>query len=891
MRSAVSNRGPSLAMSVAVAAVAAAALLSPGDGRAALWPDAPDKIKADLASPDVSRRRAAAADLVNVPRKEAIPLVAKALGDSDLEVRLAAIVVAARIRMTEAGDRIIPWLTDPSPALREAACEFFAKLPDPRLVKVLARSLGDTDPRVRLAAVRALGASGSADAVAPLLARLDDSNSKVRLSVARALARLGDKRAVTPLVSKVQDEASEVRQAVVRTLGELGDPKASAALVIALRDQALEVRIEALSALGRLRAADAVASIAPLAIEPSKKAGAADVRRAALAALGRIGTGAAVDAIVKTFGLYEDASPGTGSSPAREAAVSAGAAATPTLLAALEGEGGGAAASPTGGFSAGATTSGASSSASSAAWSLGEIRAPGAGLAIAKAMRRGLVPLPVGLHALASLGDSGQLPVCLEHVAAPDRAVRVEALAATAKLLDPDQPDGRAVEPLLASLDVAQTPEDRAEIAALLGRTGAARVAPVLVGLTAAKDERLRVSAIDALGTLGAPAGGKTLVKLLDDPSATVRLRAAIALGRAGGPDVVHPTIALLSAAQADRLAVALAVGGLLERHGDAQGIAAARDATTTAGTERDLLLVAIGRAKGGVGVGALGALLTSGAGGANDLDGRRTIALALGARVGDAAALPLVVGLAADADPSVRAQAAWSLGAVATSAEMPLATSLLHDPASAVAANAAASLGRIVARHPALTAPKELCAALDDERPYVRANALTALRTIVTAGRADTCDGARERRLLADDPNEVVRAAAARLLARHASAKPEKADAKESDLVTKARAALERCTLGDPSGAVASVCRESSLGAVAPSQAMEAGTGALVVFVAPDDGGAPIPRTAYAIERPDGFLHVGNADRRGAVVELLLGKGALRLRVASPPIGTADSL
>ena len=135
---------------------------------AGLWPDAPDKVKGDLASPDVARRRAAASDLINVPRKEAIPLLQKALADSDVEVRLNAGVVAARIRMTEAGDLLIPWLTDRAPALREAACEFFAKVPDPKLVKVLARALGDSDPRVRLAAVRALGASASSDAVAPL---------------------------------------------------------------------------------------------------------------------------------------------------------------------------------------------------------------------------------------------------------------------------------------------------------------------------------------------------------------------------------------------------------------------------------------------------------------------------------------------------------------------------------------------------------------------------------------------------------------------------------------------------------------------------------------------------------------------------------------------------
>ena len=832
-----------------------------GNARGGLWPDAPDKVKADLSSPDVARRRAAASELINVPRKEAVPLVAKALTDSDLEVRLAAGLVAARIKMTEAGDLVIPWLTDPAPALREAACDFFAKVPDARVVKVLSRALGDTDPRVRLAAVRALGASASPDAVAPLLARLDDSNSKVRLAVARALAKLGDKRAVTPLVSKVQDEASEVRQAVVRTLGELGDPKASSSLQIALRDQALEVRIEGLAALGRLKAADSVASIAPLATEPSKKPGAADVRRGALAALGRIATPAAIDAILKTFGQFEDERPFVSSSPAREAAVAAGVAAAPSLTALLE----------SGGAQVTGSTTSTSPSASSAAWALGEMRAPGSGLAIAKAMRRGVIPVAVALHALASLGDATQLPVCLEHVASGDRAIRTEALAAAAKLLDPDQPDGRAVEPLLSSLELAQTAEDRAEIATLLGRTGAARVAKVLIGLTSAKDEKLRLAAIDALGTLAANEAGPALLALLDDSSATVRLRAAISLSRAGGADIVKPTVARLSAAQADRLAVALALNGVLERHGDDATIATARDATMTAGAERDLLIVAIGRSKGSP-VPALTTLLEKGA---SDIDGRRAVATALGAREKDASALALLIKLAGDVDAAVRAQAAWSLGVVGTAGELPLMAKLARDAAPAVAANAVASIGRIAART-GTAPPKELCASLDDERPYVRANALASIRHILRAGKPAACDEARERKLLADDPNDVVRAAAARTIA--ARVTDPKGD-------PKSKSALERCALGDPSGSVASVCRE---GAIGLSTATDAGTASLVVFVAPDDGGAPIARTPYAIERPEGLLHVGTADRRGAVVELMLGRGPLRLRVATPATGLA---
>ncbi|MGZ3417900.1 MAG: HEAT repeat domain-containing protein, partial [Polyangiales bacterium] len=581
----------------------------------------------------------------------------------------------------------------------------------------------------------------------------------------------------------------------------------------------------------------------------SKKIGSADVRRAALSALGRIATPPAIDAIVRAFGQYEDEKPGVGPSPAREAAVSVGLPIAPSLIALLDGTG-----------NAAATITPAISA--SAAWVLGEVHPAGAGPVLEGAIRRGTIPLALGLHALAAAGDPTELPICLEHVASPDRVVRAEALVATAKLLNPENPDGRAVEPLLSSLDLAQTSEDRAEIAALLGRTGAARVAPVLVGLTAAKDEKLRLVAIDALGTLGAPAAGPALAKLLDDPIASVRLRAAVALGRAGGPDVVAPVVAKLESASADRLAVVLALGGLFERHADPASITKAKQAAQSLGNERDLLLVAIGRGKGSTALVAL-------ANGA-DIGARRAIAVGLGAHA-DATGLEKLRGLASDVDAGVRAQAVWSLGAVGSASDLPLAIKLASDGSPMVAANAIAAVGRIALRGTE-PVPPALCTALDSNRPYVRANALAALRPLVLAGRAGVCDDDKARKLLAEDTNEVVRAAAGRLLAAHvAKSAPE--------VVARARVVLERCTISDPSGAVASVCREGLLGAAPAST----GTLALVVFVTPDDGGPPEASAPYAIERPDGFLHLGTADARGAVVELLLGRGPVRLRVASP--------
>lgn len=844
---------------VMAALVSGVAAFAPA-AQASLWPDVPDRLAADLASPDVARRRAAAGEIATVPTADAIKFLEVALVDPDLDVRLAASAAAEKRGISEVADRVVPWLTDPDARLREGACAYFAAVPQPRYVKVIARALGDADSKVRLAAVRALGASGASEAVAPLLARMDDSNSKVRLAVARALGKLGDKRAVTPLVSKVQDEAAEVRQAVVRALGDLGDARAAPALVIALRDSAIEVEIEALASLGRLRAGDAVPSIAPLAVETGKRGANENVRRAALSALGRIATPAAVDAIIKTFGLFEDAGAGVRTSPARDAAISAGATAAPPLLAVLR-EGSGATAA----------------TAASAAYALAHLHAAGGGEAIARGIRRGDVPMAVGLFALGVAGDAGQLPPCLEQVAAPDRLVREQALKAAARLLDPERPDGRAVEPLLASLQLAQTAEDRAEIATLLGRTGAERVAPVLIGLTTSKDERLRTAAVDALGTLRAASGGPALAKLLEDPAPTVRFHAAIALSRAGGPDVTPVVLAKLTTAlEADRLAIVIALGGLLERNATPALVDSAKKlAVAGLGPERDLLVVALGRAKGDAPLAALKEVL---AGAAADADTRRAVATALGARGVDPAAAALLAPLAADADPSVRAQAAWSLGAVGGAGDVKTAEKLVDDGAMSVSANAIAALARLALRASAAPAPALVCKALGDERPYVRANALAGLALLAQAGRPALCgDGAAARRLLSDDPNEAVRAAAARLGA--ASLPGAAAEAPPW------RVALERCVLADPAGAVAAACRE----ALRPPTAAPAGSPqTLVVFVSPDDGGAPIARAAYAIERPDGLLHTGNCDRRGAVVELGLPRGPLRLRVALPASGAA---
>jgi HEAT repeat protein len=813
---------------------------------ALVWPDVPERVERGLASPDPASRRVAARDLANLGGPRAAPLVLKALGDPDVEVRLAAAQSAIRLRVTEATDAITPWLGEREARLRISACEVVHAMPNARVVQPVARALGDADPQVRSACADALGASGSPDAVAPLSGRLDDSTPNVRAQVARALARLGDGRAVVPLVGKVQDSVPDVRQAVVRALGDLGDARATQALLLALRDNVPEVKVEALAALGRLRAPDAVDPIAPLALERSPS-----IRQAALVALGRIGTPSAVRALVRALGTQEDATATLERTSVRDALVAAGPAAVAELTALLDRP-----VSP--------------AVASSAAWVLGELRATASAPQIVAALRKGTLPAVAALHALAGAGTQEQVPVVLEFVADP--STREEALRAATALLDPSRPDGRAVEPLAATLRNPRTsPRDRAAVALLLGRTGAPRAAVELVGLVNAKDETLRLAAIDALGGLGASADPSAtasvddaLVPLLADPDPAVRLHAAVALGASGGNKARRTLLAKLDGGEElDRFVLFSALGGILDRLPDE---AAARrvfsELGVAAGPERDAVIGAAGRARVPGVVSALTNVAKS-----TDVDDRRAAASALTAHVGSAPAIALARTLTTDSDPTVRADATFALGSIGDVGLIPVLVGLARSGDADVATNAAGAIARIgrttnppsAAASPVASA---VCGMLGDGRATVRANALAALALV----KRRCADGRAERKLLADDPNDLVRASAARALA----AAPLPDD----------QATLDRCSTADRSAEIARICRPRVKRAETTQR-----THPVTIFVVGENGTkAARPRAPFLLEYADGVLRAGFADRRGAAFDPAAPDGDVVLRRLPTP-------
>lgn len=274
------------------------ALLAPFQrAEAGIWPSSSVRAREALASEDPAERRRAASKLLSLPPKLARELALGALDDDDDMVRLLAAQAAAALAVPGSSDKAIPWLQERDAAIRIAACNLMEAVPSENALPGLARALGDAKPEVRRAAAGAMGASGSFEAVSPLLGRLDDTSPSVRLEVVRALARLGDKRSVVPLVARLQDQEYEVRRAAARALGRLGDQRATATLLLALQDKQDAVKVEALDALGQLRSPESVNAVAALLSGPERDQGA--VAEAATRTLGRIGNQEATQLLVK----------------------------------------------------------------------------------------------------------------------------------------------------------------------------------------------------------------------------------------------------------------------------------------------------------------------------------------------------------------------------------------------------------------------------------------------------------------------------------------------------------------------------------------------------------------------------------------------------------------
>ncbi len=795
-----------------------------------VWPNMVERVAEDLGSRDVERRRAAALQLVRLPRSRVRALITKALQDSDERVRVSA-ARAAVVASDESSVEIVStWLSDKDVNLRRAAVEVLEAFPkSERAVERLARALADPQARVRLSAARALGATGDASATSALLSRIDDPNPNVSVAIVDALEALSDPRSVVPLIGRLSDNRVATRRAAARALGTLGGQAAVSALLLALRDTDAQVRLSVVAALGVTGADDATASLRTVVTDDAD----VDVRVAALHALASIGSEVATEALIDALGSSRDEV----SSEARVALGELPMERAELLRRCLQG------------------APASIAKADGCAEALASHPSDGNFETLARAWRDRTISSETALTALGTVGDPRGIPTVLEQLSAEEAPVRLAAVTAAMSLLDPAKPDGRAVEPIVRALNAPQrATEERIALLLLLGRTGAPRASAHLAPFVAEHNPlRVRLAALHALKDVGVGSAALDVVlAAVSAPESSLRLEAARALRGCRCGEALSPLLSLLTAsAGQDRQAVASALIGPLSTFGKAEHVAQLQ--TLARGAERGVvaaLIEALAVVASPEATSALLSLTTEGR------EPRAKVAEVLafhGQRLAEShrrTVVDALEGMAAEADPVVRANAVWALGELADARSVALIGEAMGDPDTAVAANAVAAWGKLPKTD---ASAARLCEALSDSRAYVRSNALVGLR-----GWAERCKAGLELGLLQFDNSDVVRVAAAHLVR----------DVPDTRRSAEEAKVLQHCARSEPSGRVAAACSTRPATVTAEESAPPQRPLPATLFIVPAGQSSPKSGAPYALSRGDAApIRLGLADGRGAVM------------------------
>ena len=241
-------------------------------------------------SPQVRRRTLGI--MAAAGRSEAIPLVERAIADSDLEVRTAAIQALVALKGGDAVATVLPKLDDPDPRTRAAVVASLAGASDPaiaaRVEAVLNELAASPDPATRIEAARAVAEIREPVAAASVVQLLYDSNrTVVQEAIAAVQARLErdgpnplyvpimislmadrrlrklardavvahGERAISALVlfMNAEDEQIGVRRAVPMTIARINSPAAVTSLVDAVSSADPLIRRNVIEALAFLR--------------------------------------------------------------------------------------------------------------------------------------------------------------------------------------------------------------------------------------------------------------------------------------------------------------------------------------------------------------------------------------------------------------------------------------------------------------------------------------------------------------------------------------------------------------------------------------------------------------------------------------------------------------
>lgn len=210
----------------------------------------PEKLIADLRSPNESTRRCAAEDLGDYGDRAVVELLVDALADPSAAVCEAALESLERIGGEVVVQATLPALRSEHVSLRNAASFLLSQLGE-TAAEQLVLMAGDTEKDVRLFSIDTLARIGSPSAEAAIIRALKDPDLNVAAAAAAAIGEIGGSSAVPPLIEALGSD-SWVRCAVAKSLGQIGGIEATAMLAVLTAGEDELVAYAALQAFSQM---------------------------------------------------------------------------------------------------------------------------------------------------------------------------------------------------------------------------------------------------------------------------------------------------------------------------------------------------------------------------------------------------------------------------------------------------------------------------------------------------------------------------------------------------------------------------------------------------------------------------------------------------------------
>ena len=254
-------------------------------------------------SPDTTIRELSVKSLAEFARERPNPRVVSVLreyvSDKTPAIRQAAVYALARVKDKGVVADLIALKTDGDAIVRAQVAHAMSKADHPEAEKILTMYLDDFELPVKLNAIRAVRARkmvGAFDKVKQLVASRSLELRREVVKTVIELSESGDPSLFQVYQELLYDTDADIRLMAVTSLaGYVGDPRTAPAVGGAVTDENLKVKLKALGVLGTSSDANAVEQVIRGLFDSS--ADARQVKMAALDALESIGLPRAVKAI------------------------------------------------------------------------------------------------------------------------------------------------------------------------------------------------------------------------------------------------------------------------------------------------------------------------------------------------------------------------------------------------------------------------------------------------------------------------------------------------------------------------------------------------------------------------------------------------------------------